>query len=106
ETIYHVLPVFYESLADAMEEVYGARPAVPCVLRFGSWVGGDMDGNPNVGADTIAATLAAQRSNILRAYRNDLSKLSRTLSQSSERVDIGAAVHARIATYHALFPDT
>jgi phosphoenolpyruvate carboxylase len=31
------------------------------VLRFGTWVGGDMDGNPNVGAGTITATLAAQR---------------------------------------------
>lgn len=106
ETIYRVLPVFYEAFADAMEEVYGTRPALPGVLRFGSWVGGDMDGNPNVGADTIAATLATQRGNILRAYRRDLAKLSRTLSQSSERVGISDAVYARIDAYRALLPES
>lgn len=105
ETLYRVLPVFYETFADAMETVYGTRPALPCVLRFGSWVGGDMDGNPNVGADTIEATLAAQRGSILRAYRRDLAKLSRTLSQSSERVGVDAAVYARIDDYRARFPD-
>lgn len=105
ETLYRVLPVFYETFAEAMEAVYGQRPALPCVLRFGSWVGGDMDGNPNVGADTIAATLATQRGSILQAYRRDLAKLSRTLSQSSERVGIDAAVHARIDDYRARFPE-
>ena len=105
ETIYRVLPVFYETFAEAMETVYGKRPAVPCVLRFGSWVGGDMDGNPNVGADTIAATLATQRGSILRAYRRDLAKLSRTLSQSPERVGIDAAIHACIDDYRTRFPD-
>ena len=105
EPLYRVLPVFYETFADAMEEVYGERPTLPCVLRFGSWVGGDMDGNPNVGADTIAATLATQRSSILRAYRRDLAKLSRTLSQSPERVGIDAAIATRSEDYRARFPD-
>src|SRR3546814_7897452 len=41
--LYRTLPVFYEAFADAIEAVYGHRIAVPKVVRFGTWVGGDID---------------------------------------------------------------
>lgn len=108
DVLYRVLPVFYEMLEDALDEVYGraasAKP-LPTVLRFGSWVGGDMDGNPNVGADTIAASLASQRGVILSAYRRDLAKLGSVLSQSTTRVPVSQDVLDRIDTYRASFPD-
>ena len=105
DVLYRVLPVFYEAFAEAMQQVYGAVPDFPCVLRFGSWVGGDMDGNPNVGADTIRDSLAAQRRIILGAYQADLSRLAGLLSQSPERVGIDAAVLARIEDYRERFPE-
>ena len=77
---------------------------LPPVLGFGSWVGGDMDGNPNVGAATIAAALAAQRALVLARYRQDLSRLSVVLSQSTSRVSVDAAVLARIADYASCCP--
>ena len=67
DVLYRVVPVFYEVLADAL----GDDPAgveLPTLLRFGNWVGGDMDGNPNVGAETIAATLATQRRQVLAPH--------------------------------------
>ncbi|MBB5208065.1 phosphoenolpyruvate carboxylase [Chiayiivirga flava] len=109
DVLYRVLPVFYEMLEDALREVYGAEqgtvPPLPTVLRFGSWVGGDMDGNPNVGADTVAASLASQRGAILAAYRRDLAKLGSVLSQSTTRVAVSDEVLARIDDYRARFPD-
>ena len=105
DVLYRVLPVFYEMFEDALREVYDDAPALPTLLRFGSWVGGDMDGNPNVGADTIAASLATQRSAILSAYRRDLAKLGSVLSQSTTRVAVSEDVLDRIDDYRARFPD-
>jgi len=65
EPLYRVMPVFYESFAQELARVYGIRAELPRLLRFGSWVGGDMDGNPNVGADTLGDTLRAQRAMVL-----------------------------------------
>jgi phosphoenolpyruvate carboxylase len=108
EVVYRILPGFYESLAQAFDDAYGpgAGRDLPCPLvRFGSWVGGDMDGNPNVGPATIAATLERQRSLIIGRYRNDVADLSEQLSQSAGRVHVDPAVLQRIDEYRALMPD-
>ncbi len=105
EVIYRVLPVFHEVLDEAIESVYGQRLPLPRLLGFGSWVGGDMDGNPNVGAETIQSTLARQRQMVLGAYRRDLVRLSGLLSQSTERAGIAPEVLARIEDYRLRFPE-
>jgi phosphoenolpyruvate carboxylase len=103
--LFRVLPVFYEAFADAIEAVYGERVALPTLLRFGTWVGGDMDGNPNVGATTIRDALQMQRSSALAGYRADLRALGDVLTQSDTRADTDAAIAARAAHYEALLPD-
>ena len=102
--LYRTLPVFYEAFADAIEAVYGQRVAVPKVLRFGTWVGGDMDGNPNVNADTMRAALDAQRALALAQYRADLRALGGVLTQSLGRVEVDDALLARIEAYGAQWP--
>jgi phosphoenolpyruvate carboxylase len=106
DPIYRVLPVFYEVLEDAMVAVYGTCPKLPRLLRFASWVGGDMDGNPNVGADTVAATLRTQRRIVLARYRHECAELARLLTQTSDRVGVERGVLARLADYRALLPET
>ncbi len=103
--LYRVLPAFYETFADALEKVYGERIELPELLRFGTWVGGDMDGNPNVGAATIRAALATQRKQVLAAYRADLLALADILSQSRVRAGIDIAIDQRIDAYRALLPE-
>jgi phosphoenolpyruvate carboxylase len=102
--LFRVLPVFYEAFGDAIEAVYGERVELPTLLRFGSWVGGDMDGNPNVGADTIREALAMQRAIALSAYRGDLRALGDILTQSSERIGVDAEIGRRIHAYRELLP--
>jgi phosphoenolpyruvate carboxylase len=109
QVLFRALPVYYEAFADAVDRVYGDDPdyrriELPQVLHFGTWVGGDMDGNPNVGADTIRAALSAQRAQVLAGYRADLQALGDILTQSRERVAIDEAVETRIAGYILAMP--
>ena len=103
--LYQVLPVFYESLGMAWRKVHGRGRELPRVLRFASWVGGDMDGNPNVGARTIAETLSAQRDQILDRYEAECRHLARLLSQTRRRVGVEADVEQRLAAYSNRFPE-
>ncbi len=102
--LFRVLPAFYEVFADAVEQAWGERIALPDVLRFGTWVGGDMDGNPNVGAATIEAALAAQRAQVLGQYRDELRALGQVLTQTRDRAGIAADVEARLAYYRDAMP--
>lgn len=105
EPLYRVLPVFYESFRRELARVYGIEAELPRVLRFGSWVGGDMDGNPNVGADTIEETLRAQRAMVLERYRSGCAMLARALSQTDDRVGISGPVRERVAAYRTRLPE-
>ena len=105
--IYRAIPAFYEELEDAINDTWPDHQpwrAPAGLLRFGSWVGGDMDGNPNVGADTFEATLSRQRQLVLDRYDAELRDLGDHLSQSVEHVDVDARVLERIESYQELLP--
>ena len=108
DVLYRVIPPFYEDIEHALERVYGEEAAsvtVPNFLHFASWVGGDMDGNPNVNAKTIRSTMARQRSLILDLYFNECAALSAKLSQSEGRVAVSDAIHDKIDEYRGVFPN-
>ncbi|MBK7772194.1 MAG: phosphoenolpyruvate carboxylase [bacterium] len=108
EVIYRVLPGSTSRLEQALEGAYGLAPASRCprpLVRFGTWVGGDMDGNPNVGPQTIIATLERQRRLILGCYCNDVAALCEELSQSRDRVLVDPAIMRRVEALSALMPD-
>ncbi|MFC5581590.1 phosphoenolpyruvate carboxylase [Rhodanobacter terrae] len=102
--LYRIVPALYESLAGALQSVYGVAADLPQLLGFATWVGGDMDGNPNVGADTIAASLATQRANVIEHYVADVAGLARLLSQTEGRVAVDADLQQRLDDYRARFP--
>jgi phosphoenolpyruvate carboxylase len=102
--LYRVVPALYAALEHALREVYGVAVREPHLLGFASWVGGDMDGNPNVGADTLAACLASQRAQVLERYREEVDVLARALSQTDDRVAVTPALRALLDDYRARFP--
>ena len=108
DVLYRVVPSYFEEFEYALRAVYGQASALllplAAHLKFALWVGGDMDGNPNVGAATIEASLAHLRALILERYSAEVLTLARVLSQSSERVDVDPALVARVAHYRVLLP--
>jgi phosphoenolpyruvate carboxylase len=107
EILYRIVPAFYEEIESALEKVCGAPQGsveIPAILDFGSWVGGDMDGNPDVHAKTIRETLARQHQLIVSTYFDDVQRLAATLSQSASRGTISPALQNRIDEYTALLP--
>jgi phosphoenolpyruvate carboxylase len=107
EVIYRIVPAFYEEIESSLKTVFGADAAaidVPNIIELGSWVGGDMDGNPDVHAKTIRETLARHQQLILSTYFNEAQSLAGKLSQSASRVRISAELQKRIDEYGALLP--
>jgi phosphoenolpyruvate carboxylase len=102
--IYRIVPAFYEILTEVLQSVYGVAVPLPRLLSFATWVGGDMDGNPNVGAETIANSLATQRAHVLEHYIADVDSLARLLSQTDDRVNVDPALLKRLEDYRQQFP--
>jgi phosphoenolpyruvate carboxylase len=67
-TLFRLVPATYRALEQALAgEASGTGPPpFRPYLRWGSWVGGDRDGNPSVTAETTRATLAIQADHVLR----------------------------------------
>jgi len=82
------LPRVYADLQAAL----GDGPAPPSFLRIGSWVGGDRDGNPNVGAATLRLAMLTQSRLIVSHYLEQIHELGAELSLSTEHVAISPAL--------------
>ncbi len=107
EIIYRIVPAFYEEIESSLQTVFGAPSDsidLPDILQLGSWVGGDMDGNPDVHAKTIRETLARHQQLIVSTYFNEAQSLAAKLSQSASRVPISNDLQKRIDEYGALLP--
>lgn len=107
EVLYRVLPNFYEEIAEALGSHYGVDPELvelPTIIRFGSWVGGDMDGNPDVHAKSLRETLARQQQTIVNAYFLEVQSLAQLLSQSASRSGVSVALQQRSDEYATLLP--
>lgn len=89
ETIFHVLPEVYQELERCLSKYYpGQNWHVPTYLRFGSWIGGDRDGNPSVTASVTMQTLRLQRKLAIREYQRIMKELMRYLSFSTSIVNV------------------
>jgi phosphoenolpyruvate carboxylase len=87
------------SLGNGLGLAPGAQP-----VRFGSWVGGDRDGNPNVTPDTTCEVLDFQRARALRLLISEIEALSAELSVSTAVRTITPELEAQLAADDEDFP--
>ncbi len=104
EVLFPLVPRYYARLEDAVRESFGEGIAVPPIMRFGSWVGADMDGNPNVTPAVALDTAFAQAARIVGLYLQEVSGLGEVLSQSTRRVSVTEALEASLALDSAAMP--
>ncbi|MDP9351601.1 MAG: phosphoenolpyruvate carboxylase, partial [Chloroflexota bacterium] len=89
ESLFQSLPRVYRNLESALRRVYPESEwSVPPFMRFGTWMGGDRDGNPNVTPEVTIRTARLQKGVALRHYIRQLDTLRRMLSVSARRTAV------------------
>ena len=104
DSVYEVAPRLQHDLQYSLDESYPGElfPERP-FLRFGSWVGGDRDGNPNVRPETTVAAARLQRQLILERYEREVGDLAERYSIAPARADEAPELTASLALdLHAL----
>lgn len=89
QTLFNTLPDIFEELGSQLQDQISEKDwDVPNFIKFGSWIGGDRDGNPNVTPEITWTTLEMQRDLVLKKYHTVIVDLMRRFSQSTERLQI------------------
>jgi phosphoenolpyruvate carboxylase len=97
ETLFEVLPEVYQELERCLDKYYPEEPwHVPTYLRFGSWIGGDRDGNPSVTSDVTWNTLGMHRQMAISKYAESIRTLMDILSFSTNIVCVTDELHESI----------
>jgi phosphoenolpyruvate carboxylase len=108
DEIRHGLWFFETSLLDAAPELVAdlreRLPSASAPLRFGSWIGGDQDGNPAAGPRTITEAVARARSLALTRYRSEVRALAAYLGLSDTLVDVSPELGRSIARDERAMP--
>ena len=105
-TLVHVIPALYRDLEEACAVLYpGAEIVVPPFLTFGSWIGGDRDGNPNVTPGVTRDALEIMRVSALQMLEERFGELAGRLSMSERVSGAHPLVTEMIASYRQRFPE-
>ena len=118
-SLFDTLPVLYTEVASALAAEYPADPAgatedvssadlanLPQLISFGSWIGGDRDGNPFVDAATTREALTSARSLLFTHYRQRLQLLYDQLGSSTQQAPVSPALRSLVGRYTSEFSCT
>jgi phosphoenolpyruvate carboxylase len=114
-TLWHTVPLLQDELVRALADTYPTVQAPSRWIQFGSWMGGDRDGNPNVTPSVTAEALVLHRHLALDKFQESLRELARLLSISSRIDNISPelqrllekeeAADPHLRTLHARYPE-
>ena len=102
--LFDSLPRLYAEIGSSLAEIYGVKPddiRLPEVLYFGSWIGGDRDGNPLVTAHFTCEAVQLARHAIFDHYGAQVTRLVSQLSMSLRRVPASEGLTRRVQVYES-----
>lgn len=108
ECLFQSVPETYRYLEGAIERTYGqdgAQIHVPSFIRFGSWIGGDRDGNPFVKPETTVTAVRMQSREALREYYGRIRQLQKILTMSTEFIQPSADFLAALERDEQAMPE-
>jgi phosphoenolpyruvate carboxylase len=107
-SLFDTLPVLYAEVASALASEFPSENAIvsvtnvcdlPQLVRFGSWIGGDRDGNPFVTSEATRDALAMAHSLLLTHYRRRLQNIFEQLASSTLQVPVSSELSALLERY-------
>ena len=101
-SLFATLAPLYREIASALASEYGIEIEIadlPLLLGFGSWIGGDRDGNPFVTPQITRDAIQLARSHLLEEYRRQIQLVIDLLTTSTQQARVSNALQARLAEY-------
>ena len=102
-SLFDTLPVLYAEVAAAIESEYPEMKIpiadLPLLVSFGSWIGGDRDGNPFVTSQTTMDSLAMAQTLLLNHYRRRLQNVFEQLGSSTQQVPVSKELQELLDLY-------
>jgi phosphoenolpyruvate carboxylase len=102
--LFDTLPKVYEELEECLHEELGIEAPnvkLPEILEFGTWIGGDRDGNPLVTSRSTQEALRMARHRIIDHYLSEVGSLAGHLSVSVRKAQVSPALLDRLRQYEA-----
>ncbi len=97
QSLFDAVPTVYRLMQRAVNHTYGdGAVEVPPFMTFGTWIGGDRDGNPFVTHDITRRALFMQARAALYEYQRRVFALTRQLTHSRHLVQVSARIFARL----------
>jgi phosphoenolpyruvate carboxylase len=103
-SIFETLPGLYREISESLRAAYGVEieaHELPVVLCFGSWIGGDRDGNPFVTPEVTRAAIQLARGHLLHYYQRQLDNSMDLLTSSAQQRPVSEALLERLRAYVA-----
>ncbi len=101
-TLWALTPRLYRDVQEALRATYPEiRDELPVFLRFGSWIGGDRDGNPRVTTEVTAQTLRRHRQVALSLHLQQARDLFVAMGMSTRQAPVSPALAQALAEAEA-----
>ena len=97
QTVSEALPDLFDTIAATLGDIGEKMRPDHVPIRFGSWVGGDRDGNPNVSPDTTVAVLDLQRDRAIALLISEIKQLSDDASMSGRLYQVSEEMEQLVA---------